>query len=135
MNKKEQIEFAYKAGNNCQSWQIAPAQCSWTMSLLKGRKVGETPEGEASTKEICGAWELGRKDKDFGMSVKTTVEALSIIVTYGLEDNPEKIFVTGPDIEEGEVVVAFDLKKTVAILSSERSVDLINRELYIKTEE
>ena len=36
-----------------------PAQSKDLMEMLKGRGVGETPKGEASTKELMNAWTKG----------------------------------------------------------------------------
>ena len=54
IKKAENLGFAgYKNNKN------APCQCKETTEMFEGRKVGQTPQGEASTIEILNAWNRG----------------------------------------------------------------------------
>ena len=60
--RQEQIDFATKRGYegfHSGKPHGAPALDNVVLEMLKGRQVGETPEGEASTIEILTAYSDG----------------------------------------------------------------------------
>jgi len=54
MNREEQIKKAAELGTEAfnSNKGSAPCQCPEIENMIEGRKVGETPEGEATTIEI-----------------------------------------------------------------------------------
>lgn len=56
----EQLELAHNLGRlGYLSGRKAPAQDEAVVALLRGRKVGETPEGQAPTLKILDEWNKG----------------------------------------------------------------------------
>lgn len=67
--KTAQLERAALMGREgFHSGKKAPAQDARVLEMLKGRKVGQTPEGEASSIAILDAWNSGW----FGEYLKAT---------------------------------------------------------------
>ena len=59
--KNSQITIAETLGMICHEQGImrVPAHCKELNNMLKGRQVGKTPKGEASSIEIFKAWTNG----------------------------------------------------------------------------
>ena len=71
--KASQITTAETLGmvNHENGIMRVPAQSKDLMEMLKGRTIGQTPQGEASTKDLMNAWTNGwDKAKRIEMKLK-----------------------------------------------------------------